>query len=145
MVCLWSSGFRTELLDGHAQYFYVLQRAVVLVRLHALYGPHDLESLDDFTEYGVLSIQVRCAAPHLVVIYHDGCERDAFLLQCSTHAADVGCILPFAPHELFNKTGKEIHISFGDVIEPEEIARHKDLDDLGNFLRQKTYALKSRP
>ena len=49
------------------------------------------------------------------------------------------------PRELFNKTGKEIHISFGDVIEPEEIARHKDLDDLGNFLRQKTYALKSRP
>ena len=43
---------------------------------------------------------MRCAAPHLVVIYHDGCERDAFLLQCATHAADVGCILPFAPHDI---------------------------------------------
>ena len=46
------------------------------------------------------------------------------------------------PRELFNKTGKEMRVSFGEPIMPDEIAAHKNIDDLGNFLRGKTYSLK---
>lgn len=46
-------------------------------------------------------------------------------------------------HEVYNKRGKTIHIRFGDPIMPEEISRYKnDLEGLGDFLKEKTYALK---
>lgn len=44
-------------------------------------------------------------------------------------------------HEVYNKKGKTIHIRFGTPIMPEDIAKHKDLVELGNFLRERTYAL----
>lgn len=46
------------------------------------------------------------------------------------------------PRELFNKTGKEIHVSFGEPIMPEEQAKYKDVKELGLMLRQRTYDLK---
>ena len=46
------------------------------------------------------------------------------------------------PRELFKKTGKEIHVSFGEPIMPEEQAKYKDVKELGLMLRQHTYALK---
>ena len=48
------------------------------------------------------------------------------------------------PRELFNKTGREMHVSFGDVIMPEEQAAFTDLDAFGRFLRERTYSLKER-
>lgn len=47
------------------------------------------------------------------------------------------------PRELFNKTGKEIHVSFGDPISPEEQRKFTDLEAFGKFLREKTYSLAS--
>lgn len=44
-------------------------------------------------------------------------------------------------HEVYNKRGKTIHVHFGEPIMPDEIARHTDLDELGEFLKDKTYAL----
>lgn len=44
-------------------------------------------------------------------------------------------------HEVYNKRGKTIHVRFGEPIMPDEIARHTDLDELGEFLKDKTYAL----
>lgn len=44
-------------------------------------------------------------------------------------------------HEVYNKRGKTIHVRFGEPIMPDEIARHTDLDELGGFLKDKTYAL----
>lgn len=49
------------------------------------------------------------------------------------------------PRELFNKTGKEIHISFGEPIMPDEQAKFSDLNEFGNMLRQRTYDLKKLP
>ncbi len=46
------------------------------------------------------------------------------------------------PRELFKKTGKEIHVSFGEPIMPEEQAKYKDVKELGLMLRQHTYVLK---
>lgn len=48
------------------------------------------------------------------------------------------------PHELFAKTGTDAHVTFGDVIRPEEIAACSDLDRLGRLLRDSTYGLKGK-
>lgn len=44
-------------------------------------------------------------------------------------------------HEVTNKKGKTIYVRFGEPIMPEEIAFHSNLEELGNFLKEKTYAL----
>lgn len=44
-------------------------------------------------------------------------------------------------HELKNKDGKTMTITIGDPIMPEEIKLFKKMDKLGNFLKEKTYAL----
>ncbi|MDL2214773.1 1-acyl-sn-glycerol-3-phosphate acyltransferase [Dysgonomonas sp. OttesenSCG-928-M03] len=45
-------------------------------------------------------------------------------------------------HEVYNKKGKTIYVRFGEPIMPDEIALHTDLDELGNFLKEKTYDLR---
>ncbi len=48
------------------------------------------------------------------------------------------------PAEVFRKRGKEIHISIGEPISVEDIAAHNSTpEELGKFLREKTYALRS--
>lgn len=45
------------------------------------------------------------------------------------------------PRELFNKTGKTLRVSFGEPIMPQEQAKFTDLDQFGQFLRERTYSL----
>lgn len=48
------------------------------------------------------------------------------------------------PAEVFRKRGKELHISIGDPISVEDIAAHDSSpEELGQFLRSRTYALRS--
>ena len=48
------------------------------------------------------------------------------------------------PAEVFRKRGKELHISIGEPISAEEIAAHNSTpEELGKFLREKTYALRA--
>lgn len=47
------------------------------------------------------------------------------------------------PHELMNKGGKAIPVCIGKPITVNEIAEHKDLKSLGQFLRSRTYALEA--
>lgn len=44
-------------------------------------------------------------------------------------------------HELKNKDGKTMTITIGNPIMPEEIRSYKNMDKLGKFLKEKTYAL----
>lgn len=44
-------------------------------------------------------------------------------------------------HELKNKDGKTMTITIGNPIMPEEIRSYKNMDMLGKFLKEKTYAL----
>lgn len=44
-------------------------------------------------------------------------------------------------HEVYNKRGKTIYVRFGEPIMPEEIKRFDNIKDLGEFLKEKTYAL----
>ncbi len=46
------------------------------------------------------------------------------------------------PAEVFNKKNATFHISVGDMIMPEEMAKYDDIDQLGEFLKQKTYSLR---
>ena len=49
------------------------------------------------------------------------------------------------PRELFNKTGREMHVSFGDAIMPDEQALFTDTEKFGLMLRERTYALRRLP
>lgn len=44
-------------------------------------------------------------------------------------------------HEVTNKRGKTINVRFGKPIMPDQIAKHQDLTELGQYLKSKTYAL----
>lgn len=46
------------------------------------------------------------------------------------------------PTEVFNKTNREFRVSVGNVISPEEMAQYTTPEELGVFLKQKTYNLK---
>ena len=48
------------------------------------------------------------------------------------------------PSEVFRKKGATFHVSVGDIITPEEISKHEDLNELGEFLKKQTYSLKKR-
>lgn len=53
------------------------------------------------------------------------------------------------PSELFNKTGKEMHVSIGEPIMPDVAAQFGNTDEdilaYGRLLREKTYSLKKLP
>lgn len=44
-------------------------------------------------------------------------------------------------HEVYNKKGKTIRVIFGEPIMPSEIAQYAEIKELGEFLKNKTYAL----
>lgn len=48
------------------------------------------------------------------------------------------------PRELFNKTDREMHVTFGEPIMPDEQGAYTDLDAFGQMLRERTYALKTK-
>lgn len=52
------------------------------------------------------------------------------------------------PRELFNKTGKEMHVSFGEPIMPEMQAGYgnseEDIEAFGKMLRERTYSLRNK-
>lgn len=49
------------------------------------------------------------------------------------------------PAEVWRKIGKEIHVSIGEPISPEEqVAHGGSVEELGRFLREKTYELRER-
>lgn len=46
------------------------------------------------------------------------------------------------PRELFNKTGQDLHVTIGEPVTVEEQLRCQSVDELGDMLRNRTYALK---
>jgi len=45
-------------------------------------------------------------------------------------------------HEVTNKRGKTIYVRLGQPISVEEQRKHRNIEDFGNFLKSRTYALK---
>lgn len=88
----------------------------------------------------VLEIIARAKVP-VIPIYFHGNNRWLFNLMGHICWPVRSMMLP---RELFSKKGKEIHISVGKPISPEEQAQFKgDPEALGKYLREKTYALRS--
>lgn len=48
------------------------------------------------------------------------------------------------PAEVWRKCHSTIHVSVGDIITPGQLAEHPEIDDLGKFLKEKTYQLRDR-
>lgn len=48
------------------------------------------------------------------------------------------------PAEVWRKCHSTIHVSVGDIITPEEQKQHASVEDLGTFLKSKTYELRDR-
>ena len=48
------------------------------------------------------------------------------------------------PAEVWKKCHSTIHVSVGDIILASELKAHGSLDELGEFLKNKTYQLRSR-
>ena len=48
------------------------------------------------------------------------------------------------PTEVFNKKGKTIHIAIGQPIMPEEYEHIEDIEELGKFLKSKSYELRKK-
>ncbi len=48
------------------------------------------------------------------------------------------------PRELFNKTGRDMHVTLGEVINTEDQAGFTDINEFGKFLRDRTYGLKGK-
>ncbi len=86
----------------------------------------------------VLQIISRAKVPVIPIFFHG---RNSHWCNFLGHACWPARSLRL-PAEVFRKVGKELHISVGDPISPAEQALHNSSpEELGKFLRSKTYEL----
>lgn len=89
----------------------------------------------------VLEIIYRSKVPVIPIYFHD---RNSWWCNFLGHAFWQGRSLRL-PAEVFRKNGKELHVSVGDPISPEEQRLHGDNpEQLGKYLREKTYELRDK-
>ncbi len=86
----------------------------------------------------ILQIIARAKVPVIPIYFHDG---NSWWCDFLGHACWPARSLRL-PAEVFRKRGKTLHISIGEPITVEQQAQFKDPEQLGAFLRQKTYELK---
>lgn len=86
----------------------------------------------------ILQIIARAKVPVIPIYFHDG---NSWWCDFLGHACWPARSLRL-PAEVFRKRGKTLHISIGEPITVEQQAQFNDPEQLGAFLRQKTYELK---
>lgn len=87
----------------------------------------------------ILQIIYRAKVPVIPIYFHDS---NSWLFNLMGHICWPARSL-MLPREVFRKNGKEIHVSIGEPISPEEQAAHgKTPEELGKYLREKTYELR---
>lgn len=86
----------------------------------------------------ILQIIARAKVPVIPIYFHDG---NSWWCDFLGHVCWPARSLRL-PAEVFRKRGKTLHISIGEPITVEQQAQFKDPEQLGAFLRQKTYELK---
>ena len=89
-------------------------------------------------QLSVLQIIARAKVPVIPIYFHD---RNSWWCDFLGHACWPARSLRL-PAEVFRKRGKTLHISIGEPISPEVQVQYADAEQLGAFLRQKTYELK---
>lgn len=89
----------------------------------------------------ILEIIFRAKVPVIPIYFHD---RNSWWCNFLGHAFWQGRSLRL-PAEVFRKNGKQLHVSIGDIISPEEQREHGDTPELlGKYLREKTYELREK-
>lgn len=89
----------------------------------------------------VLEIIYRAKVPVIPIYFHD---RNSWWCNILGHICWPARSLRL-PAEVFRKNGKELHISVGEPISAEEQRRHgANAEELGKYLREKTYELRER-
>ncbi len=92
-------------------------------------------------QQSVLQIIHRAKVPVIPIYFHD---RNSLFCDILGHVFWQGRSLRL-PIEVFRKVGKELHVSVGDVISPATQQLHGATpDELGKFLREKTYELREK-
>lgn len=86
----------------------------------------------------ILQIIARAKVPVIPIYFHDG---NSWWCDFLGHVCWPARSLRL-PAEVFRKRGKTLHISIGEPITVEQQAQFNDPEQLGAFLRQKTYELK---
>lgn len=96
------------------------------------------QPIDKEWQKSVLQIIYKVRVPVIPIFFHG---KNSWLSNIMGHICwPIRSLL--TPREMFKKRGKEMHISIGDPIMPEEQALHSDSpESLGAYLREKTYAL----
>ena len=98
------------------------------------------QQIDRPWQDSVLQIIYRANVPVVPIFFHGGNSLWCNILGHVFWAARSLRL----PAEVFRKKGKEMHISVGDIITPEEQAKYRENPaTLGKFLRERTYALRS--
>lgn len=91
-------------------------------------------------QQSVLQIIYKAKVPVIPIFFHGG---NSWWCNFLGHVCWPARSLRL-PAEVFRKVGKEIHVSVGNPISPEEQAAHgANAEQLGKFLREKTYELSS--
>lgn len=85
----------------------------------------------------VMQIIHRACLPVIPVFFHG---RNSLLFNLLSHTRWPSSTF-LQPIEMWRKKGKEIHVSIGNPIMPDEIRAHHDSVSLGIFLRNATYSL----
>lgn len=92
-------------------------------------------------QQSVLEIIHRAKVPVIPIFFHD---RNSWWCNFLGHAFWQGRSLRL-PAEVFRKNGKELHVSIGNIITPEEQQAHGGTAEaLGKYLREKTYELQKQ-
>lgn len=98
------------------------------------------QPIDKEWQDSVLQIIYRAKVPVIPIFFHGG---NSWWCNFLGHVCWPARSLRL-PAEVFRKVGKEIHVSIGDIITPEQQLPYRESPaTLGQFLRDKTYALRS--
>lgn len=99
------------------------------------------QMIDREWQKSILEIIYRANVPVVPIYFHD---RNTWFTNLLGHIFWQGRSLRL-PYEVFHKNGKEIHVSIGEPISPEEQRAHGDNPAaVGKYLREKTYELRDR-
>lgn len=87
----------------------------------------------------VIRLIQQMKVPVIPIFFHGGNSMFSYILG----AIDYRLRTLRLPREVFRMRERPMHISVGNPIMPEEYAGYKDLKELGDFLREKTYQLQN--
>lgn len=97
------------------------------------------KTVDREWQESVLQIIWRAKVPVIPIYFHD---KNSLWCNFLGHALWQARSLRI-PAEVFRKVGKTLHVSVGEPVSPEEQREHaSNPNELGVYLREKTYALR---